>query len=75
MRLRCQVVETNAGASIDRRSAFSARSPLHRTRAELEAYGDLIVRVAGCGDYFCELSAEPKNEIITRTECGAGLPG
>ena len=29
---------------------------------------DLIVRVAGYSDYFCDLSDELQEEIITRTE-------
>jgi formate C-acetyltransferase len=29
---------------------------------------DLIVRVAGFSDYFCDLSEELQEEIITRTE-------
>lgn len=31
-------------------------------------YRDLIVRVAGYSDYFCDLSEALQNEIITRTE-------
>lgn len=33
-----------------------------------ENYKDLIVRVAGYSDYFCDLSKELQNEIISRTE-------
>jgi len=33
-----------------------------------EQYRDLIVRVAGYSDYFCDLSDTLQNEIITRTE-------
>jgi formate C-acetyltransferase len=33
-----------------------------------EEHRDLIVRVAGYSDYFCDLSIELQNEIITRTE-------
>ena len=33
-----------------------------------EKYRDLIVRVAGYSDYFCDLSAALQDEIITRTE-------
>jgi formate C-acetyltransferase len=32
-----------------------------------EQYRDLIVRVAGYSDYFCDLSRELQDEIITRT--------
>jgi len=33
-----------------------------------DQYRDLIVRVAGYSDYFCDLSDELQEEIITRTE-------
>jgi len=33
-----------------------------------EQYRDLIVRVAGYSDYFCDLSATLQDEIISRTE-------
>ena len=33
-----------------------------------ERHRDLIVRVAGYSDYFCDLSADLQEEIITRTE-------
>ncbi|WP_077368537.1 trans-4-hydroxy-L-proline dehydratase [Anaerosalibacter sp. Marseille-P3206] len=33
-----------------------------------EKYKDLIVRVAGYSDYFCDLNTELQNEIINRTE-------
>ena len=33
-----------------------------------EQYRDLIVRVAGYSDYFCDLSEALQNEIISRTE-------
>ncbi len=33
-----------------------------------EQYRDLIVRVAGYSDYFCDLSVTLQDEIITRTE-------
>lgn len=35
---------------------------------EPEKYRDLIVRVAGYSDYFCDLSPALQNEIIDRTE-------
>ena len=35
-----------------------------------EEYRDLIVRVAGYSDYFCDLSEALQNEIIARTEHG-----
>jgi len=33
-----------------------------------ESYRDLIVRVAGYSDYFCDLSRALQDEIIARTE-------
>jgi len=36
-----------------------------------EEYRNLIVRVAGYSDYFCDLSRELQDEIIARTEHGA----
>jgi len=33
-----------------------------------EEYGDLIVRVAGYSDYFCDLSEALQEEIVARTE-------
>jgi formate C-acetyltransferase len=41
---------------------------LREAQADPEAHRDLIVRVAGYSDYFCDLSAELQNEIIARTE-------
>lgn len=41
---------------------------LRRAQANPEAYRDLIVRVAGYSDYFCDLSRELQDEIIARTE-------
>ncbi len=41
---------------------------LRAAQAEPEKYRDLIVRVAGYSDYFCDLSTELQNEIINRTE-------
>lgn len=45
---------------------------LRKAQANPENYRDLIVRVAGYSDYFCDLSTELQNEIISRTE-HAGL--
>ena len=36
-----------------------------------EKYRDLIVRVAGYSDYFCDLSEALQEEIIARTEHSA----
>ena len=36
-----------------------------------ESHRDLIVRVAGYSDYFCDLARELQDEIITRTEYAA----
>jgi len=41
---------------------------LRKAQANPENYRDLIVRVAGYSDYFCDLPAELQNEIISRTE-------
>jgi len=41
---------------------------LREAQSNPEAYRDLIVRVAGYSDYFCDLSRELQDEIITRTE-------
>jgi trans-4-hydroxy-L-proline dehydratase len=41
---------------------------LRAAQADPEAHRDLIVRVAGYSDYFCDLSVELQNEIIARTE-------
>ncbi|MBP7936555.1 MAG: glycyl radical protein [Phycisphaerae bacterium] len=43
---------------------------LRRAQAAPESHRDLIVRVAGYSDYFCDLSPELQNEIIERTEHG-----
>ncbi len=41
---------------------------LRRAQAHPEQYRDLIVRVAGYSDYFCDLSVALQDEIIARTE-------
>jgi pyruvate formate-lyase/glycerol dehydratase family glycyl radical enzyme len=41
---------------------------LRAAQAHPEAYRDLIVRVAGYSDYFCDLSPALQDEIIARTE-------
>jgi pyruvate formate-lyase/glycerol dehydratase family glycyl radical enzyme len=41
---------------------------LRAAQADPEAYRDLIVRVAGYSDYFCDLSRALQDEIIARTE-------
>jgi formate C-acetyltransferase len=41
---------------------------LRQAQAQPEAHRDLIVRVAGYSDYFCDLSPELQEEIISRTE-------
>ncbi|HLP78858.1 MAG TPA: trans-4-hydroxy-L-proline dehydratase [Candidatus Paceibacterota bacterium] len=41
---------------------------LRKAQAEPEQHRDLIVRVAGYSDYFCDLSKELQEEIIERTE-------
>jgi formate C-acetyltransferase len=41
---------------------------LRKAQAEPETHRDLIVRVAGYSDYFCDLARELQDEIISRTE-------
>jgi formate C-acetyltransferase len=41
---------------------------LRAAQAEPEKYRDLIVRVAGYSDYFCDLGRALQDEIIARTE-------
>jgi formate C-acetyltransferase len=51
---------------------------LRAAQAQPEKYRDLIVRVAGYSDYFCDLTPALQNEIIARTEhrdfAGAAMP-
>jgi formate C-acetyltransferase len=44
---------------------------LRQAQEHPENHRDLIVRVAGYSDYFCDLSVELQEEIITRTEHAA----
>ncbi len=44
------------------------RETLREAQAQPERHRDLIVRVAGYSDYFCDLSVELQEEIIARTE-------
>ena len=52
---------------------------LREAKADPGAHRDLIVRVAGYSDYFCDLSEALQDEIIRRTEhtrvLGAGHQG
>jgi formate C-acetyltransferase len=41
---------------------------LRAAQANPEEYRDLVVRVAGYSDYFCDLTEALQNEIIARTE-------
>ena len=41
---------------------------LREAQEDPAGHRDLIVRVAGYSDYFCDLSTELQEEIITRTE-------
>jgi formate C-acetyltransferase len=41
---------------------------LREAQAQPDQHRDLIVRVAGYSDYFCDLSAALQEEIIQRTE-------
>jgi formate C-acetyltransferase len=42
--------------------------PLCEAQAHPEQHRDLIVRVAGYSDYFCDLTTALQDEIIARTE-------
>lgn len=44
---------------------------LRQAQAAPDQHRDLIVRVAGYSDYFCDLTRPLQDEIITRTEHGA----
>ena len=44
---------------------------LREAQADPDGHRDLIVRVAGYSDYFCDLSRELQDEIIARTEHAA----
>jgi formate C-acetyltransferase len=44
---------------------------LRQAQAAPQQHRDLIVRVAGYSDYFCDLSRELQDEIIARTEHGS----
>ncbi|MEW6624035.1 MAG: trans-4-hydroxy-L-proline dehydratase [Bacillota bacterium] len=44
------------------------KETLMAAQAEPDKYRDLIVRVAGYSDYFCDLSKALQDEIIARTE-------
>jgi formate C-acetyltransferase len=44
---------------------------LRKAQADPGEYRNLIVRVAGYSDYFCDLSKELQEEIIRRTEHGS----
>lgn len=45
-----------------------AADTLRAAQAHPDEHRDLIVRVAGYSDYFCDLSPSLQNEIIARTE-------
>ncbi len=47
---------------------------LRRAQAHPEEHRDLIVRVAGYSDYFCDIGRELQEEIIARTAQGEDLP-
>ena len=47
-----------------------AAGTLREAQREPEKHRDLIVRVAGSSDYFCDLTAPLQEEIIARTEHG-----
>ncbi len=45
---------------------------LREAQTDPESHRDLIVRVAGYSDYFCDISRALQDEIISRTEQGRG---
>lgn len=45
-------------------------STLRKAQENPEEYGDLIIRVAGYSDYFCDLGKDLQDEIISRTAQG-----
>ncbi len=47
-----------------------AADVLHEAQEDPDSHRDLIVRVAGYSDYFCDLSRELQDEIIARTAHG-----
>ena len=47
---------------------------LRAAQADPDSHRDLIVRVAGYSDYFCDLGRDLQEEIIARTEHGAPGP-
>ena len=47
---------------------------LRAAQAHPGQYRDLIVRVAGYSDYFCDLTKALQDEIIARTEHGGFEP-
>jgi pyruvate formate-lyase/glycerol dehydratase family glycyl radical enzyme len=47
------------------------RETLRAAQAEPDKHRDLIVRVAGYSDYFCDLTPALQEEIIARTEQGS----
>ena len=48
---------------------------LREAQVHPEQHRDLIVRVAGYSDYFCDLTRPLQDEIIARTEHGGVRPG
>ena len=45
----------------------TSRETLLRARKDPDSYRDLIVRVGGYSDYFCNLGDELKDAVIART--------
>jgi hypothetical protein len=52
------------------RESSAGADTLRAAQADPDAHRDLIVRVAGYSDYFCDLSRELQDEIIACTEHG-----
>ena len=59
---------TSAWTATTSSSTWSMPTPCARPSDTPSSYRDLIVRVAGYSDYFCDLGQALQDEIIARTE-------
>jgi pyruvate-formate lyase len=64
--LRVLLGESNCGPRGD--ASVVRADTLRDAQARPEEHHDLIVRVAGYSDYFCDLPPSLQEEIIARTE-------
>ena len=62
--------EVSLASADDRHMQFNVVTAnlLREAKADPASHRDLIVRVAGYSDYFCDLSEALQDEIIRRTE-------